>query len=73
MKTEVFRGWGLKVGGHRPYLGCALAWSRDKIPFTEPYHHPVKVVVVPLAEWQRLKRLDKAVKNSDSIILPRKK
>ncbi len=55
MKTEVFsKGWGLKVGGARPYLAQVLEWHKVDVPCTESYHSPVRVVLVPLAEYRRL-------------------
>ena len=43
------------MGGPRPYL--AWQFSRDKsgVPVTDPHHRAVKVVIVPLADYRRLK------------------
>ena len=62
MKTEIVRGWALRVGGPLPYLwGHAISYKKTDItPYVaEPFHRIVKVVMMPLAEYRRLKRLDK--------------
>lgn len=56
-KTEEARGWGLKVGGPNPYLAFDFAYTRYEIQrlCTATYHKPVRCVLVPLAEWRRMK------------------
>ena len=60
MKTEVAYGWGLRVGGGDPYLGYHFSIDKKSIEsiMTESYHRAVKVAIVPLSEWKRLKKLD---------------
>jgi hypothetical protein len=59
MKTEIARGWGLRVGWCRPYLACEASMSKYDIRLHQPYHRRVRVVVMPLAEYRRLKRIEK--------------
>jgi len=62
MKTEEAKGWGIRVGGPRPYLAYHVFHStKEQVQSrcTEDYHKPVKVVLVPLSEWRRLKRIEK--------------
>ena len=56
MKTEIAKGWGLRVGGCRPYLAWAIAHRKDGIKLTERYHKTARVVLVPLAEYRRMRR-----------------
>lgn len=56
MKTEVLKCWGIRVDGPRPYIGYDISphkWKVEK-ECLESYQRPVKVVIVPLAEWRRL-------------------
>ena len=57
-KAEEVHGWGLQIGGPHPYLACYFKAYKEGIETTESYHRAVKVVLIPLAEWKRLKRLD---------------
>lgn len=60
-KTEEARGWGVRVGGPLPYLSGHV-FERDRedaeMACTEPYHRPMRVVLLPLREYCRLKRLE---------------
>ena len=60
-KTSEARGWGLRVGGPCPYIW--FKFSRTKMEIiqecTAHYHRPMEVVMVPLREWKRLKRVDR--------------
>ena len=60
MKTEEAIGWGLRIGGSLPYLGYYFSTIKSDIEkqMNEPYHKAVRVVMIPLAEWKRLKKLD---------------
>lgn len=60
MKTEEAKGWGLRVGGPLPYLGYYFSVRKEDIEkeMDQPYHKAVKVVIIPLSEWLRLKKLD---------------
>ena len=58
MKTEEAKCWGLRVGGSKPYLGYVVAMEKEGIELSEPYHKAVKVVIIPIAEWRRLKKPD---------------
>jgi hypothetical protein len=60
MPTEPAEGWGLKVDGPRPYMACEFSSSELEIVkvVSQTYHKPIKVVIIPLREWQRLKRLE---------------
>lgn len=53
-------GWGLLVGGARPYLGFHYAYSREGIlpHITEKYHKPTQVVIITKREYDRLKRIE---------------
>jgi len=48
------RGWGVRVNGPCPYLAWEIHPRKVEAVegCTEPYHRPVKVVLVPL-EWYR--------------------
>lgn len=61
-KTEEAKGWGLRVGGCRPYLAWDFSVEKENIeakcgPGT--YCRPVKAVLLPLGEFNRLKRNQK--------------
>jgi hypothetical protein len=60
-KTQVARGWGLRVGGPLPYLALEFSLDKERMEeeVTEAYHRPVRVILVPLAEYRRLKRIEK--------------
>ena len=60
-KTEEARGWGLRIGGPRPYLAWRLTDNKADIKevCNESFHRPVRVVLLPLAEYRRLKRLER--------------
>ena len=58
MKTEPMFGFGLKVGGPRPYLAECFSQEKSGITCTEPYHHPVRVVLITAYEYEYLKRLE---------------
>lgn len=62
MKTEICRGWGLRVGGELPYLSKQIHWNRGDVECTETYHRPVRVVLISLAEYRKLKKLEKEIK-----------
>ncbi|MFA5430656.1 MAG: hypothetical protein WC329_05820 [Candidatus Omnitrophota bacterium] len=62
MKTEIARGWGLRIGGEpfpRPYLAKTMAVEKDHIQCYTLWERPVRVVLLPLAEYRRLKRIEK--------------
>jgi hypothetical protein len=59
MKTEIARGWGLRVDGTVPYLAYRMGMRKHDIECTQTYHRPVRVVLLPLAEYRRLKRIEK--------------
>jgi hypothetical protein len=66
-KTQVARGWGLQTHGPEGRLTFCFFSSRREveenwIPRLRRYSHPVRVVLVPLAEYRRLKRIEKKVK-----------
>lgn len=59
MKTEEVKGWGLRVGGIRPYLAHNIFTSNKyevERQCTANYHRPMKCVLVPLREWKSLKK-----------------
>ena len=60
-KTQESRGWGLRVGGSNPYLGYHFSIQKKdiQIKIKESYHRAVRVVILPLGEWKRLKKKDK--------------
>lgn len=60
-KAEEARGWGFRVGGPLPYLSWFISRDRDSAEeeCTEPYHSPIRVVLITEREYNRLKRLDK--------------
>lgn len=68
-KTEVARGWGLRVndrhpGGPSPYIAYVFSFNKDEMEkelADLECEHLVRVVLVPLAEYRRLKRLEKKV------------
>ena len=56
MKTEIAKGWALRVGGSKPYLAWGqFEYDKKKIKCWESYHRAVKAVLVPLEEYHRLK------------------
>lgn len=58
-KTDSATGWGMRVGGPKPYLawGCFEYDKRAvEAECKESYHRPMKCVLVPLREYLRLKR-----------------
>ncbi len=59
MKTEHTQGWGLRVGGPRPYLAWGV-FSAGVEPAErarqEKYHKPVRVVMLTLHEYRQLKK-----------------
>lgn len=57
MKIELALGWGLRVGGPRPYIGYHFARYSTGIPVAEKYHRAVRVAIVPLRELRRLQRI----------------
>lgn len=67
MKTEVALIWGLRVGGKRPYIGHHVHSVRGGMTThcTERYHRPVRVAVLPIAEYRRLLRIEKKSANKD--------
>lgn len=66
MKTEEAIGWALRVGGPLPYIGYTFSTNKDDIEkqVVTKYHKPMKVAIVPLREWRRLKKLDAKKKRS---------
>ena len=60
MKIEEAVGWALRVGGPLPYIGYTFSTNKEEIEklIVTKYHHPIKVAVVSLREWRRLKKLD---------------
>lgn len=61
-KTEEAIGWGVRVGGGPlPYLAYFFSTKKEEAnaECTEHYHRPVRVAIVPLAEYRRLKKLEK--------------
>ena len=62
-KIEEAKGWGIRVGGPSPYLAYEFHFRKEDVlaALTEPYHRPVKVVMLPLAEWRRLKKAARGV------------
>ena len=59
-RVEEAHGWGLRISGPNPYLAYYFKAYKESIEITEPYYRAVKVVLISLAEWQRLKKLDDA-------------
>jgi hypothetical protein len=63
MKTEIARGWGVKTNilGDNPKLRCCMRETKAiaKEHAFLPYDRPVRVVLLPLAEYRRLKRIEK--------------
>ena len=55
-KTSEAEGWGLRVGGQRPYLAYEIQRHKDQIKLTESYHRAVRVVLIPAQEWERVKK-----------------
>lgn len=58
MKTKPAIGWGMRIDGPRPYLDFQFSWEKKHIKADYTCHRPVRVALVPLAEWKRLKRLE---------------
>jgi hypothetical protein len=60
-KAEEARGWGLFVGGPKPYLAWVIShYKKDVLhECVAPYHKAVRVVLITEREYHRLKRLDK--------------
>ena len=59
MTTKEARGWGMRLGGEVPYLAAYFSWDREEIAdeCEGPSERPVRVVMLPLAVYRRLKRL----------------
>ena len=62
MKTEEARGWGIRVNDLPPRLATVFFWSkaRTKDECIDHGERPVRVVLLPLAEFRRLKRATSA-------------
>ena len=60
-KTAEAEGWGLRIGGPRPYLSYQIQRHKNQIEITESYHRAVRVVLIPAQEWARLKKGGPAV------------
>ena len=60
MKTKESKGWGIRVGGPRPYLAGVFHWTKAETVkgWEENCFRPVRVVLLPLADYRRLKRMD---------------
>jgi hypothetical protein len=56
MKTENAIGWGRRVGGSCPYLAYEFSRTKAEVEITQPYHRAVRVILLPLSEYRRLKR-----------------
>jgi hypothetical protein len=58
-KTEEARGWAVRIGGRRPYLAYEFSWYKPRIEALccQTFQRPVRAVLLPLAEYRRLKRL----------------
>lgn len=56
LMTENYRGWGLRVGGWRPYLAGVLEVAKADVKLHYSFHRPVRVVLLPLEEYRRLIR-----------------
>ena len=61
MKTEVAIGWGARTGSPVPYISHVYSARKDNIVrwCHNTSQRPVKVVLVPLAEYRRLKRIER--------------
>ena len=66
MKTEEAVGWALRVGGPLPYIGYSFSTNKEEIEklVVTKNHRPMKVAIIPLREWHRLKKLDAKKKRS---------
>lgn len=63
MKTEPALIWGMRVDGERPYIAHVVHTCRGGVEphCTQRYHRPVRVAVLPVAEYKRLLRIEKSV------------
>lgn len=61
MRTSEAVGWGVRVDGPEPYL--AYEFYTNKFDAEEScdksYHRPVRVAIIPLREFRRLRKLDR--------------
>jgi len=57
-RTEEAHGYGMKVGGPRPYLAYLFSLLKNTIEreCREDYHKPVKVVIITESEYRKLKK-----------------
>jgi len=61
MKTEIVRGWGVRVDDPQPRLAWFIGSKRDaEVDAVGRGERPVRVVLLPLAEFRRLKRATSA-------------
>ncbi len=58
-KTKVARGWGIRVGGSRPYLDHIFRRTQASAMACTECNRVVKTVLVPATEYKRLIALDK--------------
>jgi len=60
MKTEEVRGWGVRIDHpEHPRLAWFIGSKRDaEVDAVGRGERPVRVVLLPLAEFRRLKRLE---------------
>lgn len=61
VKVEPAEGWGLRVGGCKPYIGYHFSLNKEEIEkeCTVSYRRPIRVVIVGLKEFEALlKRKD---------------
>lgn len=60
-KVEPWEGWGLRVGGPRPYM--AWLFSDEQQPVldaaTESYHKVIRAVVIPKERYEELLKAEK--------------
>ena len=58
-RTKEVYGWGLRISRPEPHLAYDFSFYKELIENKCPgrLYRPVKVVLLPLAEFRRLKRL----------------
>ena len=53
------KGWGVKAGGTNPYLRGLFSYTKEGIEEDYIDGKAIRVVIVPLNEWRRLKKMAK--------------
>lgn len=57
MSTNHEKGWGMRIGGPRPYLAWGVFTpnrQEAQIKCYQPYHKPVRVVMLTEHEYRKL-------------------